>query len=138
MRPDVPLTNVARRDIETLLHPYTNLAVHRETGPLTLERAEGVYVYDGAGKPYLEGMAGLWCTSLGYGNEDLVDAAANLYAFLRALDSMDIEAIAAMPVPEQGLGRAINDRLRRAAVPRQGDAGAEAGEMGTRRLGSMP
>ena len=76
MRPDVPLTNVARRDIETLLHPYTNLALHRETGPLTLERAEGVYVYDGAGKPYLEGMAGLWCTSLGYGNEELVDAAA--------------------------------------------------------------
>ncbi|MEM8878443.1 MAG: aminotransferase [Pseudomonadota bacterium] len=77
MRPDVPLTNVARRDIETLLHPYTNLAVHRETGPLTLERAEGVYVYDGTGKPYLEGMAGLWCTSLGYGNEELVEAAAD-------------------------------------------------------------
>lgn len=68
---------------------------------------------------------------------DLVEAAANLYAFLRALDSMDIEGIAAMPVPEQGLGRAINDRLRRAATPRQGDAQAEAGGTAVRRLGSL-
>ncbi len=68
---------------------------------------------------------------------DPVEAAANLYAFLRALDSMDVEAIAAMPIPEQGLGRAINDRLRRAAAPRQDDASAEAGETAARRLGSL-
>ncbi len=71
-----PLSNVAMRDIETVLHPYTNLATHRETGPLTLERAKGVYVYDVDGKPYIEGMAGLWCTTLGYGNEELIETAA--------------------------------------------------------------
>ena len=71
-----PLSNLAVRDIETVLHPYTNLATHRETGPLTLERAEGVRVYDANGKGYIEGMAGLWCTSLGYGNEELIEAAA--------------------------------------------------------------
>lgn len=70
------LSNLAMRDIETVLHPYTNLATHRETGPLTLERAEGVRVYDSRGKSYIEGMAGLWCTSLGYGNEELVEAAS--------------------------------------------------------------
>jgi 4-aminobutyrate---pyruvate transaminase len=71
-----PLSNLAVRDVETLIHPYTNLATLRETGPLVLERGKGVFVYDTAGKAYIEGMAGLWCTALGYGNEELVEAAA--------------------------------------------------------------
>ena len=71
-----PLSNLAARDVETLVHPYINLASFRETGPLIIERAHGVYVYDTEGKPYIEGMAGLWCTALGYGNEELVQAAA--------------------------------------------------------------
>lgn len=51
---------------------------------------------------------------------DLVEAAANLFHMLRAADTMAGEGgrIAFAPVPEQGLGRAINDRLRRAAAPR--------------------
>ena len=69
-------TNLAARDIETLIHPYTNLDQFRQTGPLVLERGQGVHVYDTNGKPYLEGLAGLWCTALGYGNEELVEAAA--------------------------------------------------------------
>jgi L-threonylcarbamoyladenylate synthase len=48
---------------------------------------------------------------------DLVEAAANLFAMLRALDRPDHAAIAVMPIPDAGLGRAINDRLRRAAEP---------------------
>jgi L-threonylcarbamoyladenylate synthase len=48
---------------------------------------------------------------------DLVEAAANLFAALRTLDASGAKAIAAMPIPEQGLGEAINDRLRRAARP---------------------
>ena len=71
-----PLSNLAVRDVETLVHPYTQLAVLRETGPLILERAKGVFVYDTEGRGYIEGMAGLWCTALGYGNEELVEAAA--------------------------------------------------------------
>jgi 4-aminobutyrate--pyruvate transaminase len=70
------LSNLAIRDIETLAHPNTNLAGLRETGPLVFERGEGVYLYGVDGKQYLEGMSGLWCTSLGYGNEELVEAAA--------------------------------------------------------------
>lgn len=49
---------------------------------------------------------------------DLVEAAANLFADLRALDASGARSIAVMPVPESGLGEAINDRLRRAAAPR--------------------
>lgn len=49
---------------------------------------------------------------------DLAEAAANLFAMLRALDRPGFSAIAVTPVPERGLGVAINDRLRRAAAPR--------------------
>ncbi|MBI1383972.1 MAG: aminotransferase class III-fold pyridoxal phosphate-dependent enzyme [Rhizobiales bacterium] len=69
------LSNADVRDIETLIHPYTNLATHRETGPTVLDRGEGVYVYDDKGRKYIEGLAGLWCTALGYGNAELIEAA---------------------------------------------------------------
>ena len=46
---------------------------------------------------------------------DLVEAAANLFSALRALDAAGATAIAVMPIPHAGLGEAINDRLRRAA-----------------------
>jgi L-threonylcarbamoyladenylate synthase len=49
---------------------------------------------------------------------DLAEAAANLFAMLRALDQPGLRGIAVMPVPHHGLGLAINDRLRRAAAPR--------------------
>jgi len=49
---------------------------------------------------------------------DLKEAAANLFAILRALDASGAKTIAVMPIPETGLGEAINDRLRRAAAPR--------------------
>lgn len=48
---------------------------------------------------------------------DLIEAAANLFGHLRALDGRGARAIAVMPIPNQGLGEAINDRLRRAAAP---------------------
>jgi L-threonylcarbamoyladenylate synthase len=49
---------------------------------------------------------------------DLTEAAANLFACLHRLDAMGAERIAVAPIPEAGLGVAINDRLRRAAAPR--------------------
>ena len=49
---------------------------------------------------------------------DLIEAAANLFSHLRALDAAGAAAIAVMPVPHEGLGEAINDRLARAAAPR--------------------
>jgi L-threonylcarbamoyladenylate synthase len=58
----------------------------------------------------------LWLSRSG----DLAEAAANLFAMLRRLDRAPFSAIAVMPIPDHGLGRAINDRLRRAAAPREG------------------
>jgi len=83
------------KDIENLLHPWTHQGAHLANGPLVLEKADGVYIYDSEGNRYLEGMAGLWCTSLGYGNEELAQAAYDQikklsYAQLFASKSYDV------------------------------------------------
>ncbi|MCC2111608.1 MAG: aminotransferase class III-fold pyridoxal phosphate-dependent enzyme [Hyphomicrobiales bacterium] len=70
----MPLTNAQVRDIETIVHPYTPLHRVAEIGPLILERGEGVHVYDIQGNRYIEGMSGLWCAGLGFGDEELVEA----------------------------------------------------------------
>lgn len=60
--------------MSTLIFPTTNL----KTGEnLILEKGDGIYVYDNNGNQYLEGMAGLWCTALGYNNQELIDAATS-------------------------------------------------------------
>jgi len=71
------LSNAAQRDIETVIHPYTNLDAFRTSGPLILDRGEGITVWDTDGKDYIEGMAGLWCTALGYSEQELIDAATS-------------------------------------------------------------
>ena len=63
------------QDINSLFHPYTPLARQRETGPVVMTRGDGVYVEDDQGNRYLEGMSGLWCTSLGFSEPRLVEAA---------------------------------------------------------------
>jgi 4-aminobutyrate--pyruvate transaminase len=70
------LSNLATRDVETVVHPYTNLATLRDVGPLVIERGKGIWLYDSDGKAYIDSMAGLWCTALGYGNEELIEAAS--------------------------------------------------------------
>ena len=69
------LTPAARSDIAHHLHSYTNLPRHEETGPLVLTHGKGIYVYDEQGREFIEGLGGLWCVSLGFGEEALVDAA---------------------------------------------------------------
>lgn len=69
------LSNAAVRDVETVIHPYTNLDAFRQTGPMILERGEGIHVWDADGRKYIEGLAGLWCTSLGYNEQELIEAA---------------------------------------------------------------
>ncbi|MCC7481960.1 MAG: translation factor Sua5, partial [Hyphomicrobiales bacterium] len=49
---------------------------------------------------------------------DVIEAAANLFRLLHELDGLGVKAIAVAPIPNEGLGEAINDRLRRAAAPR--------------------
>ena len=67
--------SIEARDLEHLLHPTTNLKAHASQGPAVHLKAEGVYLWDNRGKQYIEGMAGLWCTALGYGNAELARVA---------------------------------------------------------------
>jgi len=55
----------------SLLYPTTNLT---QVEQLNIVRGDGIYVYDEAGNRYLEGLAALWCSALGYGNEEMIEA----------------------------------------------------------------
>ncbi len=68
--------STAARDIASHLHPYTNARKHEAEGPLVITEGKGIFVYDDAGNEYIEGLAGLWSASLGFGEERLVEAAA--------------------------------------------------------------
>ncbi|SDR48641.1 4-aminobutyrate---pyruvate transaminase [Rhizobiales bacterium GAS113] len=63
------------RDIANVLHPYTNLSVHEKEGPLIIARGDGIHVIDDDGNRYIEAMGGLFCASLGFSEERLVEAA---------------------------------------------------------------
>ena len=69
------LSESARRDIATAIHPFTNLRAHETQGPLVITEGDGVYVTDENGKTYLEAMSGLWCVSLGFSQSRLAEAA---------------------------------------------------------------
>ena len=62
-------------DLAHVLHPNTNLAALHRSGPLVLVRGQGIHVWDNRGRQYIEAMAGLWCTTLGYGDEELARVA---------------------------------------------------------------
>ena len=70
------ISAAGRSDIAHHLHPYTQLRALEQEGPLVIVRGEGVHVIDEHGNRYLEGMAGLWCASLGFSEARLADAAA--------------------------------------------------------------
>lgn len=63
------------RDIAHHFHAYTNAAVHPDVGPKIIESGEGIYVRDTEGNNYIEAMAGLWSTALGFSEQRLIDAA---------------------------------------------------------------
>ena len=67
--------SIEAKDLKYVLHPTTNLSQLHKTGPTVHARAKGAYMWDSNGKQYLEGMAGLWCTALGYGVEELARVA---------------------------------------------------------------
>lgn len=69
-------TTQHEKDIAYVVHPQTNLGQHEKNGPLIASRGEGIYIYDDAGTKYIEGMSGLWCASLGFSEERLINAAA--------------------------------------------------------------
>jgi 4-aminobutyrate---pyruvate transaminase len=69
------MTDLDSIDLAHVLHPNTNLAALHRSGPLVLVRGQGIHVWDNRGRQYVEAMAGLWCTTLGYGDEELARVA---------------------------------------------------------------
>lgn len=116
---------IAREDIEALLGPVDGPAAGPVKAPGMLEShyAPGLPVrLDATAARPGEALLGFGPVAGATANlspaGDLVEAAANLFALLRALDRPEFTGIAVSPIPEAGLGAAINDRLRRAAAPR--------------------
>ena len=64
------------RDVRHYMHPFTDTReLGEKGGARIITHADGVYIYDSDGNRILDGMAGLWCVSLGYGRQELIDAA---------------------------------------------------------------
>ena len=67
--------SIEARDIANVLHPYTNAVVHEKEGPMVISGGDGIYVIDADGNRYIEGLGGLFCASLGFSEQRLVEAA---------------------------------------------------------------
>jgi len=67
--------SVEGRDAMAHLHGYTNARTHSDVGALIIENGKGVHVWDNSGNQYIEAMAGLWSTALGFSEQRLVDVA---------------------------------------------------------------
>lgn len=75
MAPSNLTRHIQALDSANHLHPFTTHHELRETGPRVITRAKGVYIYDADGNEIIDGMAGLWCVQMGYGNAELAEAA---------------------------------------------------------------
>ncbi len=74
--------STAELDKAAHLHPYTNARKLEAEGPRVMAEGDGVYVRDAQGNEYIEGLAGLWSVAVGFGQQRLVDAAAQQMAQL--------------------------------------------------------
>jgi L-threonylcarbamoyladenylate synthase len=114
---DPPASSV---DTDALLAPgmMTSHYAPRTRLRLDADRVESDEALLAFGSKHIEGAENAK-TALNLSERgDLIEAAANLFSHLRALDAAGAKAIAVMPIPHDGLGEAINDRLARAAAPR--------------------
>jgi 4-aminobutyrate--pyruvate transaminase len=74
--------SVQARDVAHMLHPYTNARKLEESGPLVIERGEGIQVFDDEGNAYIEAMAGLWSVAVGFSEPRLAAAAQRQFEAL--------------------------------------------------------
>ncbi len=92
------------------LAPFSDYKQLKEKGPRIITRAEGVYLWDSEGHKILDGMSGLWCVAIGYGREELADAASKQ---MRELPYYNLFFQTAHP-PVLELAKAISRLHRRA------------------------
>jgi 4-aminobutyrate--pyruvate transaminase len=116
--PSHDVSPAGRSDIAHHLHPYTQLRQLEREGPLVIVGGDGVHVVDENGQRYLEGMAGLWCASLGFSEGRLADVAAQqmrtlpyYHSFSGKVPGPVTELVAKLmqwaPTPELARGRVL-------------------------------
>jgi adenosylmethionine-8-amino-7-oxononanoate aminotransferase len=65
-----------RDDLAHFVHPFTHFDSFKRDGSLVIAEAHGAYVFDSEGRRYLDGVGGLWCMSIGFGEEEMAQAIA--------------------------------------------------------------
>ena len=71
-----------KKDRDHFLHPYTNFEKFQTEGSVVYSKGKRHFIYDDAGKEYLDGIAGLWCVNIGHGREDIAQLMAEQSAKL--------------------------------------------------------
>ena len=66
-----------RLDFEHFIHPFSDMEDIKAAGARVIVAGDGCYITDSDGNQILDGMSGLWCVNLGYGQQTLIDAATN-------------------------------------------------------------
>lgn len=69
--------DIWRKDRDHFVHPWTDFSTFKEEGSLVLAEAQGAYIMDSEGKQYIDGIGGLWCVNVGYGNDEIAQAIAD-------------------------------------------------------------
>ena len=73
---DYETARLRREDQAHFVHPFTHFDSFRRDGSLVIAKAHGPYVFDSQGQRYLDGVGGLWCMSIGFGEEEMAEAIA--------------------------------------------------------------
>ena len=90
--------NLANQIDPTVVFGFTNLPENRQREPLRIVRGKGVFIYDERGKDYIEGASSFYCTSLGFSEEELIEAAVKQ---MRELPFYVTAAHRSVPVVEE-------------------------------------
>lgn len=83
-------------DRSSLFHPFTSISDLMQDGPLIMTEGKGVRLKDVNGREYLDGMAGLWCVTLGYGRPELIEAMAKQsekLSFFHAFNGLSTDVV---------------------------------------------
>lgn len=79
---DSQFTALQQHDSQHIIHPFVDNSALQKKGARIMSRAKGIYIWDEKGNKYLDAFAGLWCVNLGYGRQELIDAASKQMAEL--------------------------------------------------------
>ena len=115
-RPRIPVSDTSQPLAPGMLASHYAPRTPVRLDAVSVEPGEALLAFGAGAVPGVDAATAMMNLSA---RGDLDEAAANLFGYLRALDANGARAIAVMPVPHHGLGEAINDRLRRAAIGRE-------------------